>query len=110
MTACEIADSGHPTGRGIHGSFGRHDTYNCMMAIGPDFKKNLVDGDPVSNADIAMTLARVLNLDLLLAHARGSQSRRYGLPKALRGWPGARKGSRRAKKSLQRVRMALPPC
>jgi hypothetical protein len=64
MCGAEIADSGQQQGQGIHGSFGRQDTHNFMAAIGPDFKRGFVDPAPVSNADWAQTLARILGLDL----------------------------------------------
>jgi hypothetical protein len=48
----------------MHGSFARDNTFNFMAAIGPDFKRAWVDEAPVSNADIAVTLARVLGLTL----------------------------------------------
>jgi len=65
-TACgvEIADTGLQQGQGMHGSFSRADTYNTMTAIGPDFKTKFTDPVPVSNADIAPTIARLLNLNL----------------------------------------------
>ena len=65
-TTCyvEIADSGLQQGQGMHGSFSRGDTYNNMAAIGPDFKSSFVDNLPVSNADVATTLANVLNLNI----------------------------------------------
>jgi len=65
-TACgvEIADTGLQQGQGMHGSFSRADTYNTMAAIGPDFKTKFTDIVPVGNADIAPTLARILNLNL----------------------------------------------
>jgi len=64
MCAVEIADSGQQQGQGIHGAFGRHDTHNFMAAVGPDFRKGFVDPAPVSNADWAPTLARIMGLDL----------------------------------------------
>ncbi|HEX7946397.1 MAG TPA: alkaline phosphatase family protein [Phenylobacterium sp.] len=64
MCAVEIADSGQQHGQGIHGSFGRHDTRNFMAAVGPDFRKGFVDPTPVSNADWAPTLAKIMGLDL----------------------------------------------
>ena len=64
MCAVEVADSGQQQGQGIHGSFGRHDTHNFMAAVGPDFRKGFVDPTPVSNADWAQTLAKVMDLDL----------------------------------------------
>jgi hypothetical protein len=65
-TACgvEVADSSLQQGQGMHGSFSRADTYNYMAAIGPDFKKAFVDRVPVSNADVAITLAKTLNLNI----------------------------------------------
>jgi hypothetical protein len=58
----EIADTGLQQGQGMHGSFGRGDTYNFMAAIGPDFKQHYVDALPSSNADIGQTLAALLHL------------------------------------------------
>jgi len=60
----EIADTGLQQGQGMHGSFGRGDTYNNMLAIGPDFKKGFVDQVPVSNADVATTLASILGFEI----------------------------------------------
>ncbi|OKH48923.1 hypothetical protein NIES2101_21565 [Calothrix sp. HK-06] len=60
----EIADSGLQQGQGMHGSFGRGDTYNNMLAIGPDFKRGYTDNAPVSNADVATTLANVLGFNI----------------------------------------------
>lgn len=60
----EVADSGQQEGQGIHGALGRHDTRNFMAAVGPDFKAGFVDTTPVSNADWAPTMARVLGLDM----------------------------------------------
>jgi arylsulfatase A-like enzyme len=60
----EIADTGLQEGQGMHGSFSRADTYNAMIALGPDFKAGFVDPAPVSNADIALTLAKAVGLAL----------------------------------------------
>ncbi|MGF2033762.1 MAG: alkaline phosphatase family protein [Nostoc sp. CmiVER01] len=60
----EIADTTLQQGQGMHGSFGRGDTFNNMEAIGPDFKQGYVDYAPVSNADVTPTLARILGLDI----------------------------------------------
>ncbi|HLK06806.1 MAG TPA: alkaline phosphatase family protein [Candidatus Angelobacter sp.] len=59
----EVADSNLQQGQGNHGNFSRADTYNAMVAVGPDFKKNYPDYAPVSNADIAVTIAYMLNWD-----------------------------------------------
>lgn len=64
LCGAEAADTDLQTGQGIHGSSGRQDTHNFMAAIGPDFKAGFVDPAPISNADIAPTLARITGLDL----------------------------------------------
>lgn len=46
----------------MHGSFSRADTHNFMAAYGPDFKHGLIDRAPVSNADIGVTIARIMHL------------------------------------------------
>ena len=65
-TTCyvEIADHALQQGQGQHGSFSRGDTYNNMAAIGPDFKSSFQSSLPVSNADVALTLASILKLDI----------------------------------------------
>jgi arylsulfatase A-like enzyme len=59
-----ISDTTLREGQGNHGGFSRAETRNFMAAIGPDFKTGFVDDAPVSNADIAPTLARVLGVPL----------------------------------------------
>lgn len=63
-TQVEIADTGLQQGQGMHGSFGRGDTFNNMVAIGPDFKKGFTDSAPVSNADVAPTLSKILGFQI----------------------------------------------
>ena len=58
----EIADTDLLDGQGQHGSFSRADTRNFMAAIGPDFRSGYRDYCPVSNADIAPTIAGLLHL------------------------------------------------
>ena len=58
----EIADTVLRQGQGMHGSFGRGDTLNFMVAIGPDFKAGYVDPLPVNNADVGMTIAQLMGL------------------------------------------------
>jgi hypothetical protein len=60
----EIADSPLQQGQGQHGNFSRSDTRNFMAAIGPDFKSGFVDPAPVSNADVGMTMAKILGLKI----------------------------------------------
>jgi arylsulfatase A-like enzyme len=59
-----IMDTPLATGQGNHGSFSRAETRNFMAAIGPSFKTGYADPAPVSNADIAPTLAHVMGLNL----------------------------------------------
>ncbi len=58
------ADTGLRQGQGHHGSLSRSDTANFMAAIGPAFKPAFANEAPVSNADIAPTLAHILGLTL----------------------------------------------
>jgi len=77
----DIADTELQQGQGQHGSFGRGDTHNFMAAVGPDFKVGFIDPSPVSNADLAQTLARAAGLQL---PARGKLSGRV-IAEALKG-------------------------
>ena len=63
MTSVLVSVGGNTTyqhGQGTHGSLSRANTFSNMAAIGPDFKKSFVDEAPVSNADLAPTLAHLL--------------------------------------------------
>ena len=62
MSTVQVTDYYLQQGQGMHGGFARANTFNFMAAIGPDFKKQFIDQSPVSNADIAPTLARLLGL------------------------------------------------
>jgi arylsulfatase A-like enzyme len=73
MCAAEVADTPLATGQGMHGTFSRADTRNFMAAIGTDFRTRFADRAPVSNADIAPTLARILGLSI--AHKGTLQGR-----------------------------------
>jgi hypothetical protein len=64
LCTVEIADTPLQQGQGMHGSFSRADTMNFMAAIGPSFKRGYVDSNPVNNADIGQTLARLLGLKI----------------------------------------------
>ncbi len=59
-----VADTSLQQGQGNHGGFTRANTRNFMAAIGPDFKAGYRDPSPVSNADIAPTLAKAMGLTL----------------------------------------------
>lgn len=48
--------------RGNHGSFGRRDVHNTLIASGPHFRKGYVDELPSGNVDVAPTLAHLLGL------------------------------------------------
>ena len=65
-TTCgvELADTPLQQGQGMHGSFSQADTEIIQGAAGPDFRTNFVDTAPTSNADIGMTLAYLLHLDI----------------------------------------------
>jgi hypothetical protein len=62
--AVTVSDTTLRQGQGHHGSFSRADTANFMAAMGPAFKKAHVNPSPVSNADIAPTLAEVIGITL----------------------------------------------
>jgi len=62
--AVMVVDTTLRQGQGMHGSFSRADTANFMAAIGPSFQAGFVDPAPVSNADIAPTLAQLIGVDL----------------------------------------------
>ena len=64
LSAVQVSDTPLQEGQGMHGGFGRDSTFNNMAAVGPDFKHGFADALPVSNADIAPTLARLLGLSL----------------------------------------------
>jgi arylsulfatase A-like enzyme len=59
-----VSDTTLLQGQGHHGSFSRADTANFMAAIGPAFKTGFNDTAPVSNADIAPTLEKILGVTL----------------------------------------------
>jgi len=65
MSGVQITDYVLQQGQGMHGSFGRANTFQFMAAFGPDFKKQFVDQAPVSNADIAPTFAQILGFDIV---------------------------------------------
>jgi len=63
QSAIQVSDTSLQEGQGMHGGFGRDQTYNNMAAFGPDFKKGYVDDAPVGNADIVPTLAHILGFE-----------------------------------------------
>ena len=84
-TQIDLSDTTLQEGQGGHGSFGRADVTNTMIAFGPDFKRGFIDRAPASNADIPLTLARILGLTL---PSRGKLRGRI-LAEALAGGPAA---------------------
>lgn len=64
QSAAQISDTTLQEGQGMHGGFGRDQTFNNMAAIGPDFKSGFVDEAPMGNIDIVPTLAKILGIDM----------------------------------------------
>ncbi len=64
QSAAQVSDTTLQEGQGMHGGFGRDQTFNNMAAMGPDFKVGFVDESPTGNIDIAPTLARILGLQM----------------------------------------------
>ena len=64
LSAAQISDTTLQEGQGMHGGFGREQTFNNMEAIGPDFKEKFVDYEPVGNVDLVPTLARIMGLEM----------------------------------------------
>ncbi len=87
LCAAEFADTYLQQGQGIHGSFSRADSHNFMAAIGPDFKAGFKDPTPVSNADIAPTLARLLKIDMRSVGALKGRAAEEALRKGPDGAP-----------------------
>jgi arylsulfatase A-like enzyme len=55
------SDADHfTTGMGMHGTAGARELHNFCTAIGPDFRRGLVDNAPTGNADIAPTVGVIL--------------------------------------------------
>jgi arylsulfatase A-like enzyme len=84
-TEVDVSDTTLQQGQGGHGSFGRADVTNTMIAFGPDFKRGFVDRSPASNADLPLTLAHILGLTL---PSRGKLRGRL-LAEAIAGGPPA---------------------
>jgi arylsulfatase A-like enzyme len=64
QSAAQVSDTTLQEGQGMHGGFGRDQTFNNMAAIGPDFKSGFVDETPMGNIDIVPTLARILGIEM----------------------------------------------
>lgn len=56
--------------RGDHGSFGRTDVNNILLAMGPDFNSHMKNNLPTGNVDVAPTIAYILKLQLVNTDGR----------------------------------------
>jgi len=82
----EVADTGLQQGQGMHGTFSRADTFNYMAAMGPSFKQGFINPAPVSNVDVAVTMAQVLGLKPPVPSGNGTLVGR-AIAEALAGEP-----------------------
>lgn len=64
QSAVQVSDTTLQEGQGMHGGFGRDQTFNNMAAIGPDFKSGYTDEMPMGNIDIVPTLAKILGIEM----------------------------------------------
>jgi arylsulfatase A-like enzyme len=64
QSAAQVSDTTLQEGQGMHGGFGRDQTFNNMAAIGPDFRSSFVDEAPMGNIDIVPTLAKILGIEI----------------------------------------------
>jgi hypothetical protein len=105
LCAATVADTTLQQGQGMHGSLSRADTMNFMAAVGPDFKSGFVDTAPVSNADVGMTIAQILGLDLA---RKGNLVGRAIAEATPKGWlPGVISGIQRSEPSANGLRTIL---
>src|SRR5215470_3255226 len=91
MCGVTVVDHTLQQGQGMHGSFSRADTANFMAAMGPDFRAGYTDALPVSNADVGITVAHILGLEIkhngMLIGRILSESLKNGAPPApMRKW------------------------
>ena len=56
------SDWNRQAGKGTHATLSRFDMHNILFAVGPDFRKGVVDSSPTGNIDLAPTILRILNL------------------------------------------------
>ena len=59
-----VSDGRLQQGQGMHGSFSRGETLNFMAAVGPSFRRGFIDDAPASNADLGVTIAKLLQLNI----------------------------------------------
>jgi hypothetical protein len=105
LCAATVADTTLQQGQGMHGSLSRADTMNFMAAVGPDFKSGFVDTAPVSNADIGVTIAQILGLDLARKGNLVGRAIAEAMPKG--SLPGVISGIQRSEPSANGLRTIL---
>jgi arylsulfatase A-like enzyme len=57
-----FAAEGGKKGKGSHASLGPSDLRNTLVAMGPDFKRGMIDELPSGNADLAPTILHILGV------------------------------------------------
>src|SRR6516225_1311204 len=105
LCAATVADTTLQQEQGMHGSLSRADTMNFMAAVGPDFKSGFVDPAPVSNADIGMTIAQILGLDLARKGTLVGRAIAEAMPNG--SLPGVISGIQRSEPSADGLRTIL---
>jgi hypothetical protein len=85
-----VADTTPQQGQGTHGSFSRAETWNFMALAGPAFKSGFIDPAPASNADVARTVAAIMQLDFkdkgALTGRVLTEAMRGGVMPDVKGW------------------------
>ncbi|HWB60837.1 MAG TPA: alkaline phosphatase family protein [Chthoniobacteraceae bacterium] len=56
------AEPARKVGQGMHATLSKFDMHNTLIAEGPDFKHNAVDGYPTGNVDVAPTILWLLGV------------------------------------------------
>ena len=64
LTGTEFDSESNFISRGTHGTFGKTDVHNTLLAFGPDFKSKSIDTLPTGNVDVAPTIAHLFQLNL----------------------------------------------
>ncbi len=58
-----ITDATRDTGQGSHATLGKFDVHNTLIAVGPDFRRAMVNDLPSGNIDLAPTILHLLGLE-----------------------------------------------
>ena len=64
ISGTEFNSSNGDWNRGEHGSFGKIDIHNTLLAYGPNFLKGIKNNLPTGNVDVAPTIAYILGLNM----------------------------------------------